>query len=228
MDDLSSENNDYDFNIKKRIFTCHQSFSSSLKKTDPEINNNGNATIARRSSSIVFDRTSQCFIRGEKCDTIWDPNSQRPGRSWSMVETSIDSSHNILKAAEIKNDTSLKSRLRRVSNGSCGSLGSLSLKERLSSQIIGALKLKEEYADYIMTQKKVYKLTELRKREDFGDSVETYRSFYFKILLQIVWPELTFVYQNGKSDLVCSKDVTVGAALRDNKELEQSVHDASD
>ena len=59
-------------------------------------------------------------------------------------------------------------------------------------------------------------------REDFCDDVEFYRSCHFKILLQGVWPELTFVYQNGKSDLVCSKEVTVGEALRYYKELEQS------
>ncbi|WAR13284.1 LOW QUALITY PROTEIN: hypothetical protein MAR_027464, partial [Mya arenaria] len=76
-----------------------------------------------------------------------------------------------------------------------------------------------------MNQNNVYKLTDLRKRfieiarEDFGDNKHT------EVLLQDVWPELTFVYQNGKSDLVCSKFVTVGEALRDYKELEQSFHD---
>ena len=85
----------------------------------------------------------------------------------------------------------------------------------------------KEYEECIMTHKKVVQL-ELKKRfieiarEDFCDDVEFYRSCHFKILLQGVWPELTFVYQNGKSDLVCSKEVTVGEALRYYKELEQS------
>ena len=85
----------------------------------------------------------------------------------------------------------------------------------------------KEYEECIMTHKKVVQL-ELKKRfieiarEDFCDDVDFYRSCYLKILLQGVWPEMTFVYQNGKSDLVCSKEVTVGEALRDYKKLEQS------
>ncbi|WAR13567.1 hypothetical protein MAR_027747 [Mya arenaria] len=169
MDDLSSENNDYDFNIKKCIF-CLKGFSTSnpcvrnpnLSKLDTlfqsckaradyigsqilanqefikdgslplRYHRNCRATYqslyhqsfssTRRSASNAFDWKSQCFICGEKCDTIRDPSNKRPGRSWSMVETSIDSSHNstyskVLKAAEIKNDTSLINRLRSVSNG---------------------------------------------------------------------------------------------------------------
>ncbi|WAR03699.1 hypothetical protein MAR_010257, partial [Mya arenaria] len=153
----------------------HQSFSSSLKKT--EINNNENVTITRRSSSIAFDWKSQCFICGEKCDTIRDPSFQRPNSSCSMVETSIDA---ILKAAEIKNDTSLILWLWRLAiterkavlpNNQINSNNAQKFRFRSA-----AFKLKEGYADSIMTQKKL--------------------------------------------DLVCSKDVTVGEALRDYKDDE--------
>ncbi|WAR02367.1 LOW QUALITY PROTEIN: hypothetical protein MAR_008925, partial [Mya arenaria] len=206
----------------------------------------------RRSSSNAFEWKSQCFICGEKCDTIRDPsNNLRPGRSWSMVETSIDSSHNstyskVLKAAEIKNDTSLINRLRSVSNGDLVALEARYLRKKgcltkyydtnlktdqINSNVAqkfryrsAAFQLKEELYH---EPKECFRFIEIA-REDFGDNVETYRSFYFKILLQDVWPELTVVYQNGKSDLVCSKDVTVGEALRDYKELEQSFYDASD
>ncbi|WAR09163.1 hypothetical protein MAR_019121, partial [Mya arenaria] len=274
MDDLSSENNDYDFNIKKCIFclkgfstskpcvmnpniskldtlfqSCkaradyigsqilanqesikdgslplryhrncratyqslyHQSFSSSLKKTDPEINNNENVTIARRSSSkhLTGSHNVSSVVKSLELlhmGILW---------LWRLAITE--------RKAVKYYDTNLK-----TDQNNCN----VAQKFRYRS---AAFQLKEEYADSIMNQKNVYKLTDLRKRfieiarEDFGDYVETYRSFYFKILMQDVWPELTFVYQNGKSDLVCSKDVTVGEALRDNKELEQSFHDASD
>ncbi|WAR17389.1 LOW QUALITY PROTEIN: hypothetical protein MAR_031983 [Mya arenaria] len=137
-------------------------------------------TIARRSSSIAFDWKEQCFMCGEKCDTIRDKGC-------------LTKYYDInLKTDQINSNISQTFRYRSA-----------------------AFQLKEEFYHE-------------PKEEDFGDNVETYRSFYFKIILQDVWPELTIVYQNGKSDLVCSKYVTVGEALRDYKELEQSLHDASD
>jgi len=178
-----------------------------------------------------------------------------------MVETSIDSSEysiysKVLEAAVIKDDTELLDRLRSVPNGDLVALearyhrkkGCLTkyyvsnfntkqTNDPIPEKFIyrsAAVQLKAEYEEPIMTQKKVYQLSELRKRfieiakERHGDNVESYKSSYFKKLLQHVWPELECVYQKGKSDLICSNQVTVGDALRDYKELEQSCYDADE
>ena len=44
----------------------HQSFASSLKRTDFDMNNNESVTIIRRSSLVAFNWKSQCFICGER------------------------------------------------------------------------------------------------------------------------------------------------------------------
>ncbi|WAR16171.1 hypothetical protein MAR_030765 [Mya arenaria] len=45
-------------------------------------------------------------------------------------------------------------------------------------------------------------------------------------LLGAIWPEIAFVHQHGKSDLVCSSNKTIGEAIREAKQIEQIIqHD---
>ena len=75
-----------------------------------------------RSTQEKFDSKTCCFICGEVCDNRREENASRLNRSWSLVETAIDSDienicTKVYKAAERKQDNVILQRLRSVVNG---------------------------------------------------------------------------------------------------------------
>lgn len=53
-------------------------------------------------------------------------------------------------------------------------------------------------------------------------------SFYFKRLLNQIWPELRFFSRSGLTDIVCSNDVTVDEALRRTVTLGKTLHEMNE
>lgn len=97
-----------------------------------------------------------------------------------------------------------------------------------------AEKLNEKYEYPIMVEKKIFQLSTLRDifvviatEEGIGYN-ESYRSSYVKKRLSGVWPELSFIYQRGLSDVDCASDITVGEALRTAEKFNQAVKEISE
>ena len=57
------------------------------------------------------------------------------------------------------------------------------------------------------------------------EDAENYRQQYFKQQVMQHCPQLSFISQPGRSDLVCSSDISVGDALRKANELSKTLRD---
>jgi hypothetical protein len=76
----------------------------------------------------------------------------------------------------------------------------------------------EEYRSYILEEHRLVELTTLSTRfhelaVESGDTLSSYTSQKLKRQLTKEWPEMSFIPQLGKSDLVCSSAISVGDAL---------------
>jgi hypothetical protein len=150
--------------------------------------------------------------------------------------------HKVLKIAKKLNDTTMIDRLTCVSNGHLvavkarylrrkGCLASYYSYKQSGSKNVNsetdkynqmyktfAIKLKEEYKHSVEVGKKVFYLSTLRERfikiasEEGCQNAHCYKTTYLKKLLETIWPDITFVHQHGKSDIVCSSFTTVGNA----------------
>ena len=82
-----------------------------------------------------------------------------------------------------------------------------------------------EFNPQIINEKKVFLLTTLKHRfneiaDEIGlEGAESYRQQYFKQQLIRCCAKLSFIAQPGRSDLVCSSDITVGDVLQKANEL---------
>lgn len=96
---------------------------------------------------------------------------------------------------------------------------------------LAAERLKEEYTHSIVVQNKVYYLSTLKERFNQVATAEgcktahSYKSSYLKKLLSDIWPEITFIHNPGKSDLVCSCNKSINDAIRETKQFEQTIQD---
>ena len=91
----------------------------------------------------------------------------------------------------------------------------------------------EDFSTPILARREVFLLTSLRSRfqelaiEYEIEHPESYTSQKLKNHLIKVWPEVSFVSQPGMSDLVYSKDISVGDALCKAKRLTHVLKDIS-
>ena len=191
-----------------------------------------------QSSNASFDWKTYRFICGEVCHTAHRYSSGN--RNWSMVETVIDGTTEsiyckILDAAKRVNDDVMITRLEGVGpdlvakdaryhrKRNCLSKY-LNQKEEESSkshvsELHSALsKLTEEYHDSIVQDRQVHMLSTLTNR--FNELLERqgcsslYTSQHLKQRLQKKWPTVLFLQQHGRSDFVCSQNITVVDALQ--------------
>ena len=74
--------------------------------------------------------------------------------------------------------------------------------------VIAARQLKDEFQNAIMVEKSVFQLSALKTRlcelaSEVGiENTDSYTTFNFKRLLKNSWPEVSFIPQPGRSDLV--------------------------
>jgi hypothetical protein len=86
-----------------------------------------------------------------------------------------------------------------------------------------AMKVKHEFQNLIMVDKKVYNLSTLKNRfneiaeADGCRDAKSYKSYNLKKLFEKLWPEISFIHQHGKPDLVCSSSLTINDAIRESK-----------
>ena len=198
-----------------------------------------------RSVTPTFDWKTNCFI----CDKPCYSNKRY---EWSMVRTAVDhqTPSTILTGAQQRQDMEMLLRLQGVPNGDLVAVEAryhrkkacvakytdtrkhspLTKDTKTSNAYIDAAgQVKEEFQAAVMSEKCVFQLTTLKTKfcglaSELGiENPDSYTTFNFKRLLKNIWPELSFIPQPGRSDLVCSSAITVGEALSTAKELGRAV-----
>jgi hypothetical protein len=220
-----------------------RSARSSTRSTSIEFDWKSHCFICGEKCSSIRD------LNSERQDRNWSMVESAIGTDDNSIYTKV------LKEAEAIGDSVLIKRLTSVPNGDLvalearyhrkkgcltkfyGNKTNKTVNEETPDKfkyMAAALKLKEEFEYSLMTQMKVHKLSELRNRfntiakEEFKEDVSAYKTNYFKRLLKEAWPELICVHQNGKSDLVCSSQISFDTAVRRYDELEQSFQEETD
>ncbi|XP_060579919.1 uncharacterized protein LOC132736737 [Ruditapes philippinarum] len=204
-----------------------RSARSSTRSTSIEFDWKSHCFICGEKCSSIRD------LNSERQDRNWSMVESAIGTDDNSIYTKV------LKEAEAIGDSVLIKRLTSVPNGDLvalearyhrkkgcltkfyGNKTNKTVNEETPDKfkyMAAALKLKEEFEYSLMTQMKVHKLSELRNRfntiakEEFKEDVSAYKTNYFKRLLKEAWPELICVHQNGKSDLVCSSQISFDTA----------------
>lgn len=92
--------------------------------------------------------------------------------------------------------------------------------------------IKNEFEHSIVVDKKVFFFPTLKKRfveiaesEGCSNDANSYKSSNLKRLFEKLWPEVSFIHQHGKPDLVCSSSLTINDAVTKSKEMEQVIQD---
>jgi len=92
--------------------------------------------------------------------------------------------------------------------------------------------IKNEFEHSILVDKKVFFFPTLKKRfveiaesEGCSNDANSYKSSNLKRLFEKLWPEVSFIHQHGKPDLVCSSSLTINDAVTKSKEMEQVIQD---
>jgi hypothetical protein len=193
----------------------------------------------RRSQQDDFDWLSLCFICGTNCSS----KHRNEWSLVASIEKGSTSMYNrILKAAEQYQDHAMLARLYGVPNGDLVAYDARyhrtknCLSKYLQGQIstityqipdndetdkfkIACRKLVSEFQHRILQEKEVFLLTTLKQRyqelleEEGIETACEYRSNKLKNILSQHWEDISFIPQPGMSDLVCSKDLSVGDVL---------------
>lgn len=211
----------------------------------------GDGAFTRSKVQPGFDWKLNCFICNAPCHPKLQNTSGKRSWSLveTAIDKHGENIYNkVLAAAEDRCDVDTITRLRGVPNGDLVAIearyhqGKNCLSHYISQRNVSSTKkdaqrksvycqaiskTKDEFYHQIMEDRDVFLLTSMRAR--FAEIVQEiepgdpvlYKSCNFKTQLQKEWPELCFIAQPGKSDLVCSQDISVGEALQKANQLAQ-------
>ena len=205
-----------------------------------DVSSGGTESSLTRSkcSMSSFEWKEKCFICGERCSPkhrgTWSMvESAIDDKSKNMYTK-------LLEVAELREDEEMLLRLRGVPHGdlvaiearyhrkkgcytryvSYRNISASVNQSKIDNAYLKAIRnLVEEYRPAIIENKEVYLLTTLKERflqlaiENGVDNPDSYKSFNLKRQLMQECPHLSFISQPGRSDLVCSNDISVGEAL---------------
>ena len=160
----------------------------------------------------------------------------------------------VLKAAEACNDSEMLFRRHGVHNGDLVAVKARyhrskncytkyisqhgintepGHRESNDSYRCAVIQLITEFQPLIIDDKKVFFLITIRDRfsellkESGVEHPEGYQSKKVKKLLIKEWPDVSFIPQPGMSDLVCSKNISVGEVLRKASDLMKMLNELS-
>ena len=193
----------------------------------------------RSSSPSGFDWKTKCFICGESCSAkhrnTW---SQVQYIDQDPHGRSIYNS--VLEAARLRGDDVVMTRLLGIGNNDMVAVKARyhrkkgCLSSYISTRSLSALKRQpakesehsevlcasiSEYKQKIVQERQVFLFSSIRERFNelhVGSKGEcsSYSSQTLKQKLQALCPELAFIPQKGKSDIVCCADVSVGEVMK--------------
>jgi hypothetical protein len=202
------------------------------------------ASFTRSKAAAEFKWKKKCFICSEKCDP-------KHRNTWSMVESLTGDKHSdsiftkMVKAAEIRKDSNMLTRLQGVPNRDLVAVEaryhrkkacyvkytrnipqpSATQNNESDSYQLALMKLIEEYKPAIVEERRVFLLSTMKARfhqlmKDEGITNENLpRSHILKSSLSQEWDSIIFLPQDGQSDLVCSSDITVKGVLIKERDL---------
>lgn len=225
------------------IWHISRSPTANQKRNCENQNENDFSTSAKKritrntttcNSEPSFDWKANCFICGKSCAV------QRKSE-WSMVQSSITNSNGtmyqkVLEAAMYRDDQVMLVRLSEVSNGdlvaiearyhrkkNCYSsyirprsvFASQKQNELIKNEDNALKQLVSELQQQIVEEKQVFLMSTIKERYQklISSLNQTQKCNNLKSRLTSECQNISFIAQPGKSDLVCSKLITVGEVL---------------
>lgn len=241
----------------KRAMEKHSRTSSVAGSQDPMEASGGGVPFTRsRSSTPTFDWQSNCFICGKKCNPKQRNTWSMVESTVDNNPASQNMFVKMYNAAQQRDDQDMLTRLSEVPNGdlvaiearyhrtrkncyasytSASSLAA-SKKQSLDENVYksAVIQLMDEFKSSIIDEREVYLLSTLKERfctilkEMDIQKPDAYSSQRLKKRLEAMWPEVTFMPQSGRSDLVCSSDITIKDAILKANELAKGIRDVSE
>ena len=230
--------------VKRAKSTVVQNAEQSIDSDQSFDTQAGNEeTRFTRSNVGDFDWKENCFLCGKK----FGENHRNEWSLVASIEKASDTGtmfRKTLNAARRKGDNIMLARLLGIPNEdlvACEAryhrkktcflkyIGEKQDKavDNLCGNMIHKVareKLIDEYHDRIIIGKEVVMLSSLRERyfellEEAGLYDTVYSSNQLKKMLGQCWPEVSFLHQNGKSDIVCSSMLSIGDVLRKSEDI---------
>lgn len=207
--------------------------------------------IHTRSSFQDFDWKSKCFICSQPCNDK-HRNTWSEVESIEKDPTGKNIYNSVCEAARLRRDVQITTRLLGIGHSDLVAVEARYHRKKgclatyINPNSIAAIKrqqdgceslynnaictLIEEYKSLIIEQRQVFLLSSIKERFhsiliDSGDGPPAYSSQTLKQRLQRDCPHFAFIPQRGKSDLVCSANVSVGEVMQKAQVFSQVLKD---
>lgn len=208
-----------------------------------------------KASVVKFDWKSRCFICSDPCSSKHRLSWSMVESSVKDDPEHPNMYTRVLQAAKAKQDDDMITRLQGVPNGDLVAIearyhrqkscyinyvsgrsitASKNRKQQFAAHSTSVRRLISEFTSPIIEHRQIFFLSTLRKRfleilaEEGVDHPGSYTSYNLKRQLIKEWPDVAFMPQPGKSDLVCSSKTTVGDALQKAYEMSKVLREVAE